>query len=263
MEVMLRTVLVKNYSKIFGNAPPAKPYNKWSFGDIIRAIRFFIAVYCRFFLGRTQTRMNTPDKYFANKPKQKRSQARLEKILDTVESISTEAPTKKIDIKTIAKRSFVSVGAIYHHFPSVNSIFASLLLRKIQFRIHYLGILIDSLGPEVTLEQFFDILIDKAFYEWGQKPIAGKSEALKFFYQNANKPEFLYTYTQSLYPHLNSFIQRNKTDTFRQITEDEWPFLNRVALTTILSPFFEQSPLAGSDTHRAIAKNIAVRVCSK
>jgi AcrR family transcriptional regulator len=207
--------------------------------------------------------MNTPNKYFANEPKQKRSQSRVEKILDTVESISTEAPSKKIDIKTIAKRSFISVGAVYHHFPSVNSIFASLLLRKIQFRIHYLGVLIDSLEPEVSLEEFFDILIDQAFYEWGQKPIAGKSEALKFFYQNAQKPEFLYSYTQSLYPHINSFIERNNTNTFREITDDEWPFLNRVALTTILSPFFEQSPIAGSETHRAIVKDIAVRICSK
>ena len=214
-------------------------------------------------LKHIHTLMNTPNKYFANEPKQKRSEARVEKILDTVESISTEAPTRKIDIKTIARRSFISVGAVYHHFPSVNSIFASLLLRKMQFRIHYLGVLIDSLGPEVTLEQFFDILIDQAFYEWGHKPIAGKNEAVKFFYQNAQHPEFLYSFTQPLYPRINSFIQRNKTNTFREITDDEWPFLNRVALTTILSPFFEQSPIAGSETHRAIAHDIAVRICSK
>lgn len=207
--------------------------------------------------------MNTPTKYFAKQPKQERSQARVEKILDAVESLSIAAPSKKIDIKSIAKRSFISVGAIYHHFPSVNSIFASLLLRKMQFRIHYLGVLIDSLGPEVTLEQFFDIIIDQAFYEWGQKPIAGKSEALKFFYQNAHKPEFLYTFTQPLYPYVNSFIERNQTNTFREITDDEWPFLNRVFQTTALSPFFEQSPIAGSEMHREIVKDIAVRICSK
>lgn len=207
--------------------------------------------------------MNTPTKYFAKQPKQERSQARVEKILDAVESLSIAAPSKKIDIKSIAKRSFISVGAIYHHFPSVNSIFASLLLRKMQFRIHYLGVLIDSLGPEVTLEQFFDIIIDQAFYEWGKKPIAGKSEALKFFYQNAHKPEFLYTFTQPLYPYVNSFIERNQTNTFREITDDEWPFLNRVFQTTALSPFFEQSPIAGSEMHREIVKDIAVRICSK
>jgi AcrR family transcriptional regulator len=207
--------------------------------------------------------MNTPIKYFVKEPKQERSQTRVEKILDAVESLAIEAPSKKIDIKSIAKRSFISIGAIYHHFPSVNNIYATLLLRKMQFRIHYLGVLIDSLGSEVTLEQFFDLIIDEAFYYWGKKPIAGKSEAIKFFYQNVHQPEVLYTFTQPIYPNINAFFQRNKTDTFREITDNEWPFLNRIVLTTVISPFFEQSPIAGSEVHRSIVKDIAMRVCSK
>ena len=207
--------------------------------------------------------MKHPNKYFTNEPKQERSQARVEKILDAVESLSTEAPTKKIDIKSIAKRAFISIGAIYHHFPSVNSIYASLLLRKIQSRIDELGIFIDSLGPEVTVEHFFDLLIDQAFYEWGQKPIAAKNEALEFYYRNAHQPEFFYSYAQSIYPHVDAFIQRNKTNTFREIGEQEWPFLNRISQTAILSPFLEQSSIAGSEIHRAIVKDIALRIYSK
>lgn len=207
--------------------------------------------------------MNAPNKYFVNEPKQERSHARVEKILDAVESLSVEAPSKKIDIKSIAKKAFVSVGAIYHHFPSVNSIFASLLLRKVQLRIQELAALIDSLGPEVSLEQFVDLLIDQAFYEWGQKPIAAKNEALDFYYQHAHKPEFFYSYAQSVYPHVNAFIQRNETNTFRVITEEEWPFLNRISQTAILSPFLEQSPIAGSDKHREIVRDIALRIYSK
>lgn len=207
--------------------------------------------------------MNASNKYFANEPKQDRSHARVEKILDAVELLSAEAPTKKIDIKSIAKKAFVSVGAIYHHFPSVNSIFASLLLRKVRLRIQGLGDLIDSLGPEVTLEQFTDKLIDQAFYEWGVKPIAAKNEALEFYYQNAHKPEFFYSYAQSIYPHVSAFIERNTTNTFREITEEEWPFLNRISQTAILSPFLEQLPIAGTEKHRAIVRDIALRIYSK
>lgn len=207
--------------------------------------------------------MNAPNKYFVHEPKQERSHARVEKILDAVESLSTEAPTKKIDIKSIAKRALISVGAIYHHFPSVNSIFASLLMRKVQLRIQDLGSLIDSLGPEVSLSQFIDLLVDRAFYEWGHKPVAAKKEALEFYYQNAHKPEFFYSYAQSIYPHVKAFIERNHTNTFREITEVEWPFLNRISQTAILSPFLEQSPIAGSPEHRAIVRDIALRIYSK
>lgn len=201
--------------------------------------------------------------YFANEAKQERSYARVEKILDAVEALSTESPNKKIDIKSIAKRAFISVGAIYHHFPSVNSIYASLLLRKVRLRIQGLAALIDSLGPDITLDQFSDQLINQAFHEWGEKPIAAKNEALEFYYQNAHKPEFFYSYAQSIYPHVLAFIQRNKTNSFRYIAEDEWPFLNRISQTAILSPFLEQSPIAGTDRHRAIVKDIALRIYSK
>lgn len=87
--------------------------------------------------------MNTPHNYFVNESKQERSHTRVEKILDAVETLSSEAPNKKIDIKSISKKAFVSVGAIYHHFPTVNSIFASLLLRKVRLRIQGLEDLID------------------------------------------------------------------------------------------------------------------------
>lgn len=206
--------------------------------------------------------MANSNNYFTNESKQDRSHTRVEKILDAVETLSTEAPAKKIDIKSIAKKAFISVGAIYHHFPSLKSIFASVLLRKARLRIEHLGALIDSLGPEVDLEEFTDLLIDQAFYEWGNKPIAAKKDALEFYYQNAHQPEFFYSYAQSIYPHVRAFIQRNKTNTFREITEEEWPFLNRISQTAILSPFLEESPIAGSDKHRAIVKDIALRIYS-
>ncbi len=207
--------------------------------------------------------MEKPSNYFIHQPKQERSHARIEKILDAVEELSEKSPTTKIDIKSIAKKSFISIGAIYHHFPSVNSIFASLLLRKVKLRIEGLAALIDGLGPNVTLEEFTDQLINQAFYEWGQKPIASKKEALRFYYQNAHKPEFFYSYAEILFPHVQAFIKRNKTDTFRQITEEEWPFLNRISQGAILSPFLEQQEIAGTDKHREIVKDIALRIYSK
>lgn len=200
---------------------------------------------------------------FFNQPKQERSHARIEKILDAVEELSENSPSTKIDIKSIAKKSFISIGAIYHHFPSVNSIFASLLLRKVKLRIEGLARLIDSLGPNVTLEEFTDQLINQAFYEWGQKPIASKEEALRFYYQNAHKPEFFYSYAEILFPHVKLFLARNTTNTFRQISEEEWPFLNRISQGAILSPFLEQQAIAGTQKHREIVKDIAIRIYSK
>lgn len=207
--------------------------------------------------------MSKADNYFTNEPKQDRSQVRVEKILDAVEELIQETPTKKIDVKSIAQKAFISVGAIYHHFPSLNSIFASLLIRKVKLRLAELAKLIDTLGPDVKLEQFADQLIDQAFFEWGNRPIAAKKEALEFYYQHTHNPEFFYSYAHILYPHVQAFIARNTTNTIREITEEEWPFFNRVSQTAIIGPFLEQLPIAGTPLHRSIVKDIVLRVYSK
>ena len=207
--------------------------------------------------------MSESKNYFTNTPKQDRSQIRIEKILDAVEQLIAESPAKKIDIKSIAQKAYVSVGAIYHHFPSVNSIFASLLMRKAELRIQQLAQFIDSLDSNVTIADFADKLINQAFYEWGQKPIAAKAEALSFYYQNSQHPEFFYSYANAIYPNVKAFIERNKTNTFRNITEEEWPFFNRISQTAILSPFLEQLTIAGSEEHRKIVKDILLRIYSK
>jgi hypothetical protein len=115
----------------------------------------------------------------------------------------------------------------------------------------------------VTLEAFIDGLINQAFAEWNQMPSTAKKRALDFYYQNASKPEFFYSYAQVLYPHVCAFIERNTTDTIRNITEEEWPFLNRASQTAIIGPFLESNPIAGTDTHRWIVKDMAMRIYSK
>lgn len=83
--------------------------------------------------------------------------------------------------------------------------------------------LVDSLEPTVDLEKFADLLIDQAFYEWGQKSVAARNEALEFCYQNANQPEFLYSYAEALYPHVNAFIKRNKPILFETLPKKNDP----------------------------------------
>ncbi|MBU3616040.1 TetR/AcrR family transcriptional regulator [Polynucleobacter sp. JS-Polo-80-F4] len=207
--------------------------------------------------------MSNSDYYLTNESKQDRSQVRVEKILDAVEDLMVQTPSKKIDVQSIAKKAFVSVGAIYHHFPSVDSIFASLLIRKVRRRLNSLITLLEGLGPEVTLDMAADNMIDQTFAEWNQKPIAAKKETLSLYYQNASKPEFFSSYSKVLYPYIRAFIQRNTSGTIRDISEEEWPFLNRTSLTAIITPFLEENPIAGTQAHKTIVKDIVLRIYSK
>jgi AcrR family transcriptional regulator len=203
------------------------------------------------------------DKYFTNEAKQSRSTVRVEKILDTVEDLAKENKTKKVSIQEIAKRCFISIGAIYHHFTSLDGIYASLMVRRVKERIAFLQAQIDSLGPDVTLNQFSDLIIDKAFGEWKINPIIAKKKALNYYYKNANQPEEIYTFGQMLYPNINSFVERNTTDTIRPITEQEWDLYGRLVQTAMSGPFLEDSPQAGNEDHRRLVKDLIVRLFGK
>jgi hypothetical protein len=50
---------------------------------------------------------------------------------------------------------------------------------------------------------------------------------------------------------------------FWQISEDEWPFLSRISQGAILSPILEQQAIAGTQKHREVVKDIAIRICPR
>jgi AcrR family transcriptional regulator len=207
--------------------------------------------------------MSEFDNYFTAETKQSRSDARIERILDAVEDLSTEAPTKKINARSIAKKAFVSIGAVYHHFASIQNIFASLAIRNIRKRQNKLIDLANSIEPDVTVSQMADALIESAFNDWKYMPDAAKKEAVHAFYKSARHPEKIFSYAEELYPYFEELVKRNTTNTFRVIPKDEWPLLNRLSQTAILSPFIEQLPIAGTDVHRRIAKDVFMRLYSK
>ena len=206
---------------------------------------------------------NNFDAYFNNPSKQKRGEERVEKILDSIENALEENPDWNLNTRTIAKRAKVSSGAIYHHFPSVGSMFASLFIRKVK-KTHSITIdLVNSLGPEVTLNEVSDILVDHAFSVWGKGSLQIKKIVIEFFYRNAKEPELLYSFIDPIVPHLQAFAARNTTNTIRDIADEEWPLIVRTTQTAISSPFIERQTIAGTDAHRKFAKDCFRRLLAK
>lgn len=206
---------------------------------------------------------NNYDSYFNNPSKQKRGEERVEKILDSIEIALIENPSWGLNTRSIAKNAKVSSGAIYHHFPSLGSLFASLFIRKVK-KAHSVTIdLVNSLGPEVTLNEISDILVDHTFEVWGQRNLQVVKLAIEFFYRNAKEPELLYSFIDPLVPHFKAFAARNNTNTIREIAEEEWPLILRTTQTAVTSPFIEGQAIAGTDQHRKFAKDCFRRLLSR
>ena len=200
--------------------------------------------------------------YFANPAKQKRSHDRIEKILDATEYLAQENTNEIVEARSIIGRVHISIGAIYHHFPSIGNIFASLMVRRISQNQSRVIKMIDLMGNDTTIQEFSDQMIQLAFQDWVRGNMRVRNAAIRFFYRNAKRPESLFAYGDVLIPHLKLFIDRNTSNQFRVISDQEWPLIIRVIQTAITTPFIEMLDIAGSNAHLEFATQNMVRLLS-
>lgn len=200
--------------------------------------------------------------YFVNPAKQSRSLKKIEKILDSAQSLANEKTDKSVEVREIIDHSHSSMGAIYHHFPSVGGIFASLMIRRIASKQSIVINTIQSMAPNTGVNKFSEALINLAFQDWAHGNKKVRNTAIRFFYRNAKEPELFLCYANALIPHLHSFLCRNTSNEFRVVDLDEWPLLLRAMQTALTSPFIEQLSIAGSDRHRDLITYIWDRLLS-
>ena len=127
-----------------------------------------------------------------NRPKQKRSIERFEKILNTVEEILITEGIHAVTIKEIARKAKMKRPSLYKLFPSIASIFFALSERHIdKFNSLYIN---NTEGVDLqNVSWYFNVFID-----------------LFSIYLNQNKAfSFLFFYLDSL-PLMKKNDQHNK-----------------------------------------------------
>ena len=113
--------------------------------------------------------MNSPNSSLRRQPQQKRSQKRVEKILDAAAIVFDEVGFEAATTHTIAERANTAVGSLYQFFPDKLAIFHALELRHIE-RVYLIW---DKLlRPEITQLPFSDFIhtITVQFQELFEQP---------------------------------------------------------------------------------------------
>ena len=95
------------------------------------------------------------------KPKQERTQKRMEKVLKTTEELLLAVGIEKISIPEIANASGVPRTSIYQFFPSKYDILRHIAMTHLNVLIHQLGlsavqVLTDN--PKASIEQYGELL---------------------------------------------------------------------------------------------------------
>ena len=195
----------------------------------------------------------------AEKKISKTARKSQEAILLAGEKLLLSGNVNLITAENLSKHSGYSIGNIYHHFKNIHEIFITIFIKKRIEIFLELANEINKFPKNQSCENLFKILIDKIFER--QKKL--KTKTIQYLFQlmlkKSEEPEKFNLIIDILIEPLIECRKRNKTNSFKEIEEDEMRLLLRSLQAFIKSPYLENQPIAGTMLH----KKLTIDLCQK
>jgi len=198
----------------------------------------------------------------AEKKISKTARKSQEVILLTGEKLLLSGNVNLITAENLSKHSGYSIGNIYHHFKNIHEIFITIFIKKRIEIFLELANEINKFPKNQSCENLFKILIDKIFER--QKKL--KTKTIQYLFQlmlkKSEEPEKFNLIIDILIEPLIECRKRNKTNSFKEIEEDEMRLLLRSLQAFIKSPYLENQPIAGTMLHKKLTLDLCQKLFS-
>lgn len=198
------------------------------------------------------------------KPSLKRAQARSEKacrdIAQAVSELSADNDPAALSARAISVRSGYSIGAIYHHFSSVERLLLRMLEGRRRDALDALTAMLREAPPDTVGQTLFGELIDLCFAVYRRPPRRVLTHVLRLQIKHAEHQGELAGSIDALARPLAEALRRNRSGTVRPVAEDEARLALRAIQTLIRSPFAEGDPTAGDQRHRDLTVDACLRM---
>ena len=198
----------------------------------------------------------------AEKKISKTARKSQEAILLAGEKLLLSGNINLITAENLSKHSGYSIGNIYHHFKNIHEIFITIFIKKRIEIFLELANEINKFPKNQSCENLFKILIDKIFER--QKKL--KTKTIQYLFQlmlkKSEEPEKINLIIDVLIEPLIECRKRNKTNSFREIEEDEMRLLLRSLQAFIKSPYLENQPIAGTLLHKKLTLDLCQKLFS-
>lgn len=207
--------------------------------------------------------MNPESEILFAESKQERSLKTMADILQAAEQLTIEADPELFTSRSLAQRSGYALGTLVRRLGSVENVFLWAIKKGRGALLNEFALRITQFDRNVSVQEFAEDMIDTAFANI-QKV---NPKVMRFFENRITKrdglPADYFSYWDCIVePYLES-AQRNKTDTFRQMTKDEASLIIRNLCLLVERPFIEGNPIAGTLEHRRIAVDTLIRLLGK
>jgi hypothetical protein len=195
-----------------------------------------------------------------SKTKQSRSENTLNDLLDAADQLVIAADPKKFNARSLAEKSGYALGTLTTRLKSVENVFLWVIQKQRDQNVQTIVQIIEEFGVDKSIESLAELLVEEGFKTF--KKVNPK--VMQFAESRLIKrDQFSSKYFHFIDPiglALFKNSQKNTSNTFREITENEARILTRSFIVIAERPFAEEDPIAGSHEHRKMVIESLVRL---
>jgi AcrR family transcriptional regulator len=182
-------------------------------------------------------------------------------IFEGVKKLSASDDPNELTISNISKSSGYSIGNIYHHFKNIDHVFEEFFLMRAAELTEQLILLIDNVKPDTSATDAIKGILD---FQFGFAKNTINQKVLKFLARRVmSNPEVrdkVDAVNLQAADHIASMIQRNETNTFRNLGTQEIELAILLINGAMRKPILANHKMAFSDTHKKMMLQILLAV---
>lgn len=196
-------------------------------------------------------------------PKQLRAKKTLQDIIESAEHLIKSGDIESVTTEKLSAHSGYSIGGIFHYFKKRDDVFVYLFMLRRQKKCAELTEMIRAHSPRSDITSFITTIVNAGVNELGKYRLKTLQFMLRTYYKRAENPLNFDTLSNTVLKDWVNAIHQDQTDTFAHMDQDELIINLRALLIAVRTPFFESSPIAGTDKHKQIAIKLGVKLFGK
>ena len=195
--------------------------------------------------------------------KQDRAKKTLDDLMQAAYAIVEEADPAAFTSRSLAGKAGYSLGTLSKRLGSIENVFFWAIQKGREIKFNEVVKDMDQFDPRLTVQDFVATFVDKSFSGIN----AVTPSVMRFYDQRFTKKNGLSTdyfdYVDVLVEPYQRLCQKNTSNTFRILPQDEARMIFKAILTFVERPFANGDPIMGTAEHRRIAIEVITRMLAK
>jgi hypothetical protein len=195
--------------------------------------------------------------------KQDRAKKTLDDLMQAAYEIVENANPAEFTSRSLAGKAGYSLGTLSKRLGSVENVFFWAIQKGREIKFNEVAKDMDQFDPSLTVQDFVETFVDKSFS--GISVVT--PSVMRFYDQRFTKKNGLSTdyfdYIDVLIEPYQRLCQKNISNTFRIISQDEARLIFKAILTFVERPYANGDPIMGTAEHRRIAIEAITRMLAK